>query len=346
MKRKRRQKHPVFPKAPRGFWIRFRRRWSMPLKMLEKVISLSESLGAEAGSPRFGSMTDEYWLVMRSLHARTCLYARGVLALLTNGLVDPAWSQWRDCHESATIARFIADSPEMAPRYLEFTYVNKYKLAKELYDIRSNQAPTRAELDHLEKLADEVKQDLKRDYGRSGISNYYGWSGLGDFKDIEAEVSKGDAWNPRGEYMFSGERIHAAPNAGEPIQEESGRLVFVVGPMNSGLTGPADLTSITVSRATVALLQNAESDDKDLEKMREIQIKGRALGAIAWMVDPEISCPECGGYVQGASPPELIPEESRPDPCYCHKRHRRRADWVYRRRSTSSRERRHKRTRR
>ncbi len=326
-------KHPVFPKVPRGFWRRFQRRWSKPLKLLEEVISLSGSLGAEAGSPKFGEMSDEYWLVMRSLHARTCLHGRGVLALLSNGLVDPAWSQWRDCHESATIARFIADSPDMAPRYLKFTYVNKYKLAKELYEIGSDQAPKKAELDHLEKLADEVRQDLKRDYGRSGISNYYGWSGLGDFKDIEAEVSKGDAWNPRGEYIFSGERIHAAPNAGEPYREESGRLVFVVGPMNTGLTGPADLTSIAVSRATVALLQNAECDGKDLDKMREIQAKSSVLGAIAWMVDPAISCPRCGGYVQGASPPELIPEKSRPGPCYCRKRHRRRVDWSALRKS-------------
>ena len=149
-----RRKHPVFPKVPRGFWLRFQRRWSRPLRMLEEVISLSESLGAEARSSRFESMTDEYWLVMRSLHARTCLHARGVLALLANGLVDPAWPQWRVCHELATIARFISDSPEMAPRYLNFTYVNKYQLANELCEIGSDQAPGKAELDNLNKLAD------------------------------------------------------------------------------------------------------------------------------------------------------------------------------------------------
>ena len=193
-----RRKHPVFPKVPRGFWLRFQRRWSRPLRMLEEVISLSESLGAEARSSRFESMTDEYWLVMRSLHARTCLHARGVLALLSNGLVDPAWPQWRVCHELATIARFISDSPEMAPRYLNFTYVNKYQLANELCEIGSDQAPGKAELDSLNKLADQVKQDLRKIYGRPGISNYYGWSGLGNFKDMETEVSKGDAWNQRG----------------------------------------------------------------------------------------------------------------------------------------------------
>ena len=320
-----RRKHPVFPKVPRGFWLRFQRRWSRPLRMLEEVISLSESLGADARSSRFESMTDEYWLVMRSLHARTCLHARGVLALLANGLVDPAWPQWRVCHELATIARFISDSPEMAPRYLNFTYVNKYQLANELCEIGSDQAPGKAELDNLNKLADQVKQDLRKVYGRSGISNYYGWSGLGNFKDIETEVSKGDAWNPRGEYILAGERTHGAPNAGEPFKEDGGRLLFVIGPKNSGLTDSVDLTSIAVTRAAIALLVNASCSQEDLNNLRELTIKSRLPGTMGWMVDPEIFCLRCGGYLKGASPPELIPEERRPNPCACVKARRRRA---------------------
>lgn len=158
-----RQKQPVFPKVPRGFWSRFSRRWSKPLKMLEEVISLGEVLGTDSRSPRFESMDDTYWAAMRSLHARTCLHARGVLALLSNGLEDPAWAQWRVCHESATIARFIADHPGMAPRYLNYSYVNKYHLANELYEMGSDQAPGRAELNNLKKLADRVQQDLEKD---------------------------------------------------------------------------------------------------------------------------------------------------------------------------------------
>ena len=110
------QKHPIFPKVPRGYWRRFRRRWAKPLQLLEEVISLSESLGADSRSPRFDVMDDTYWGVLRSLHSRTCLHARSVLALLSNGLVDPAWAQWRICHESSTIASFIAGNPEMACR--------------------------------------------------------------------------------------------------------------------------------------------------------------------------------------------------------------------------------------
>ena len=297
--------------------------------MLEEVISLSESFGADSRSPRFESMTDEYWIVMRSIHARTCLHARGVLALLTNGLDDPAWVQWRVCHESATIARFIAAAPEMAHRYLNYSYVNKYHLAKKLYEIGSNQAPGQAELNNLKKLADQVQQELEKDYGRSRSSINYGWSGLSSFTHIEAEVSHGDVWNPRGEYILAGERTHAAPNAGEPFRADDGRRVFVVGPKNSGLTGAADLTSIAVTRATMALLLKASCDQNDLKDLQKLEIKSRLPGAMAWMVDPAIFCPNCGGHVKEASPPELIPEERRPKPCSCEGS-RRRADWVSR----------------
>ena len=321
-----RQKHPVFPKVPRTFWHRFRRRWSKPLEMLEEVISLGEALGTDSRSPRFESMNDAYWAAMRSLHARTCLHARGVLALLSNGLVDPAWPQWRVCHESSTIARFIAEKPEMAPRYLNYSYVNKYQMARELYEIESNQAPGNVELNNLKKLADRVQQDLEKDYGHSQSSRDYGWSGRRSFKDIEAEVSKGDAWNPRGEYRLSSERVHSASNAGEPFREDGGRLVFVVGPKNSGLTGPVDLTSIAITRATMALLLNASCSRQDLNKLRELSIKSRLPGALSWIVDPEIICTRCGGHVKGASPPELMPEEQRPKPCTCVKARRRRAN--------------------
>ena len=81
------------------------------------------------------------------------------------------------CHESATIAKFIAEHPEMAPRYLNYSYVNKYHLANELYEIGSDQAPGRAELNNLKNQADRVLRDLEEDYGHFRSSRDYGWSG-------------------------------------------------------------------------------------------------------------------------------------------------------------------------
>ena len=322
------RKNPAFPNVSRGFWHRFRRRWNGPLGALEQVISLSETFGADPTSHLFDSMDREYWVVLRSLHARTCLHARAALSLLFNGLVDPAWAQWRVCHESTTIARFIADSPKMASRYLHYTVVNKYNLARVLWEIGSKQSPTEAELNVLKSMADSVKEDLKGAYDNPPRSAGYSWSGYASFAEIEAAVSEGDAWNPRGEYILASERVHAAPNAGEPFLLEGTAPVFVVGPKNSGLTGPLDLTSMSVMRATLALILRASCHEEDSNKLRELHSKSRLPGALAWMVDPEIFCTDCGGYVPGASPPEPISEKQKPSPCHCGKPRSRRASWV------------------
>ncbi len=312
------QKQLIFPDVPRGFWRRFIRHWEKPLRVLEEVISLSESLGADATSPRFEAMDATYWLVLRSLHSRTCLHARSVLALLSNGLVDPAWAHWRICHESSTIASFIANNPDMAPRYERYSDVNKYHLAKQLYDAGHGEAPTGSELDELRRMADAVQQDLLRAYRRkTRSSDHYAWSGLVGFRGIEAEVYQGKEWNPRGEYILASERVHSAPNAGEPVQVGDNPPVFVVGPTNSGLTGPADCTSLSIMIATDALLLNASCTKEDEEKRQELAVKRGMIGAMCWVRDPDIFCHDCGGYRLGASPPDLIPIDERPEPCSC-----------------------------
>ena len=311
------QKHLVFPRVPRRFWRRFQRRWAKPLRMLEEIVSLCESLGADPTSPRFKAMDETYWAVLRSLHSRTCLHARSVLALLSNGLVDPAWAQWRICHESSTISRFIADTPEMASRYMRYSLVNKYHLANELYDSGHEESPTKPELDELKRMADAAKQDLQSIYGHGSNSKVYAWSGLRNFRDIEAAVFQGEAWNPRGEYILASERVHSAPNAGEPVEVGEDSSVLLVGPIDSGLTGPADLTSLSIVAATQALVQNASCTREDEEKLEELAAKGRTIGAMCWILDPEIFCCDCGGYRLGASPPNLIPRYERPEPCSC-----------------------------
>ncbi len=311
------QKHLVFPRVPRRFWRRFQRRWAKPLRMLEEVISLCESLGADPTSPRFEAMDETYWGVLRSLHSRTCLHAWSVLALLSNGLVDPAWAQWRICHESSTIARFIADTPEMASRYMRYSLVNKYHLANVLYDLGHEESPTKPELDELNRIADAVQQDLQDTYGHGSNSKVYAWSGLRSFRDIEAAVFQREEWNPRGEYVLASERIHSAPNAGEPLEVGDNLSVFVVGPINSGLAGPADLTSLSIVAASKALILNASRTAEDEKKLEELAVKSRMVGTMCWVLDPEIFCEDCGGYRLGASPPDLIPKDERPEACSC-----------------------------
>ena len=312
------QQQLVFPRVPRGFWRRFRQRWEEPLRMLEEVISISESFGSKVTSPRFEDMDETYWHVLRSLHARTCLHARSVLALLSLGLVDPAWAHWRNCHESSTIARYIAERPEMASRYVNYSVSNKLHLADTLDRIGHGEALPKPELGELEELADTVQHDLRNTYGRkTKSSDYYAWSGLSGFKAIEEEVFQEMEWAPRSEYISASGIVHSSPNAVGPVQVGSDKWAFPVGPTNSGLTGPADCTSLSIIIATEALLLKATPTTEDEEKLKELIIKRAVLGTMFWVQDPDIFCVVCGGFRDGASPPDLIPMDERPEPCSC-----------------------------
>ena len=66
----------------------------------------------------------------------------------------------------------------MASRYMRYSLVNKYYLAKELYDSGHSEAPTMSKLDELQALADVVNGKLLEAYGRRPKSGGYAWSGL------------------------------------------------------------------------------------------------------------------------------------------------------------------------
>ncbi|MCY4415333.1 MAG: DUF5677 domain-containing protein [Chloroflexi bacterium] len=310
-------KHPVVPDIGNGFWSRFDELWDEPLGHFEQTITLATSFGSDPNAPYFNSMDEEYWHVLRSLHSRTCLHARGVLALLTNGLVDPAWVQWRVCHEAATIALFIANDPQMANRYLRHHRINQHHLAKTLYEKNHHDAPSDEELDYLEMMAETAKSGHELDYGQGVKSRDYGWSGLSNFSQIEASTEANWRWKARPEYVFASARAHCAPSAVRPVRDDQGRSGFPVGPINFRLTGPADLTCLSLVRATIALIRNAIATTEIAIGLQQLDALSRSVGKLSWLSDPAIFCPDCGGHVPEASPPEEIPDSEKPEPCRC-----------------------------
>ena len=309
-------RHSVFPNIPEDFWDGFSELWEPSLTRFEEAITLTETFGADPHSHRFTTLDDAYWVALRSLHSRICLHARAVLALLTNGLVDPAWAQWRVCHEASVLSLFLALHPERAERYLRHAVVSKNHLAQSLSEVDHFEAPTNEEADELEEFSNSVKQALTGEYGRN-LGRDYGWSGFSKFMEIEAVAEAEWAWKARPEYIFASGITHANANAGMPVSLRDGSEVFLVGATNSGLTDPLDLTCLSLERGTVALLQNAATVPEDDEKLRRLLALGREIGAISWIVDPAIRCHICDGYVDGAQPPEELPSEIVPLPCEC-----------------------------
>ena len=310
-------RHLVFPDVPENFWRGFRELWEDPLRMFEESITLAESFGANPQSPRFQRLDDEYWAALRSLHSRTCLHSRAVLVLLANGLVDPAWVQWRLCHEASVLSRFLAIHPERAVRYLRHSAISKNHLAQSLINTGHFEAPTDDEAGELEKLSNSVKQELADEYGRKPKSRNYSWSGLSTFAEIESEAESEWAWKARPQYILASDKVHANANAGRPVALADGSKGFLVGATNAGLTDPLDLSSLSLLCSTVALLKNAVPDPEDNEKLRHLLVLQRTIGAMAWISDPAIRCYNCDGYVVGARPPKELPPEVVPPPCEC-----------------------------
>ena len=311
------QGHPVFPDVPSEFWQSFHVRWGKPLRLLEEIISISESLAADPTSPTFETMDKMYWQAIGSLHSRTCLHARSVLALLSYGLVDPALAQWRICHESSTIANFIAKSPEMASRYIQFSVVNKSHLVEELYDAGDEWALATSARDEALGKAKDVREDIRKTYGRKVPGKNYSWSGLQWFKEIETMVFQSEKFNPRAGYLLASQIIHSSPNAGEPVDLGDGLPRFMVKPIDFGLSGPIDLTSLSIVHVTQALMRNAAITAEDRVEQNELAAKCRSVGPLCWAADPVNFCQDCGGYKPISSPPDFVPMSKIPKPCSC-----------------------------
>ena len=309
--------HLAFPDVPRGFWKRFFKRWHQPLKTFEKTITLAESFGVNPRAPYFESRDDGYWLALRSLHSHACLQARAVFVLLTNGLVDPAWIQWRSCHEAATVALFIADHPETAHRYLQHASIEKNHLARSMIDVGHPDAPSKGDARDLDELAQATTRELKQEYGLNTNTRNYKWSGFSSFAQIESKVQDGWRWQARPEYIFASQHAHAVANASMPVEFEDGSQSFVIGPTNGGLTGPADLTCLSLMHVTLALMTEASTkpeNDADLLRLAKLV---KIVGVSFWLRDPLIICSKCGGFFNGASPPEELTPPKRPQPCNC-----------------------------
>ena len=202
-------------------------------------------------------------------------------------------------------------------RYVNYSLVNRYNLAKQLYDSGHGAALTKPELDELQRMTEAVLCDLRKVYKGKPDSQPYAWSGLRSFKAIEDAVFEEASWNPRPAYIVASERIHPAPNAGESFQMGGGPPVFAVGPISGGLTGPAHLTSHSTVLATVALMSKASCTTEDEELLEEISNKLRKVAVMCWVVDPENICRDCGGHVLEALPPDETPIDERPEPCSC-----------------------------
>lgn len=244
----------------RRFESRLRRTWGRAIDLFDLIRTLSLEFGAEfnrAYRPRAAADHDFVFEALVRLHARGCLTASEVSALLRTGHPTGGNARWRTLHELAVVAMFIAQQGQaVASRYLEHQVIEACRGAVKYQQhcAKLHHEPLdAAEIDRLKNQRDNLITKYGRAYGKD-----YGWAaivlskervGLGDL----ARAIDMDHWSPY--VRWASQAVHAgARGAFSDLGLPSGSQAMAAGPSQFGLADPAMNSLISLVQLTTALL--------------------------------------------------------------------------------------------
>ena len=239
----------------RGFAERLGERWDEGLQLCElmRIICLEVGMEHHKEQAQQGGARHH---VLAKLHAKACLIAGEVLALLRNGYASGAHARWRAMHEVTVIGTFIADRDEdLAERYLQYEHVESLAAARD-YQANAedlNHEPfSDAEMDEMQSAVDQLCEKygpmFKKPYGWA--AHVFGYSP--NYKTIEQAT---DLSHYRSYYRMASHPVHAGPKgiAFDIGLLEQGR-VMLAGPSNAGLADPGQGLCISLTQITAAFL--------------------------------------------------------------------------------------------
>ena len=253
-----------------GFEQRLQARWRSALDLYEVVLvscteaasDLHDDLTQDAAPP------SEHPIKLHALtllHARACMVASEVFALLRTGHAAGAQARWRTLHEIAVIAFAIGSGTEdVANRYLLHSCIERWKEAECYQDncgalgqepyFDSDMAVFRADYDAV-----------VRQYGK-GYKEDWGWSKplfpspthRPNFDDLEKLAGLG---HNKPTVKQSHRTIHSGASGTLDVLELYGRgKVMLAGASNAGLAGPGYGSLIAIYQVTTALLVNGPNE--------------------------------------------------------------------------------------
>lgn len=249
-------------------------RWGKALDLFEAILIYAQGFGgvfANKYQAQAEKDNDTLFTVLVRLHARACLVASEVLALLRSGHASGAHTRWRTLHEIASVAYFMRRfGQKVAELYLEHEHIEAYRAAKEYqkHCVRLGYKPyDQSEMDKFRRQHDSLLSKYGRDFGQD-----YGWavdalraadpsfSGKASFAQIERAAGI-DHWRPY--YRMSSHGVHANPKG---ITFNIGVIdqgtMLLAGPSDAGLADPGHSTCISLSQVTTTLL-GLRPDDFD-----------------------------------------------------------------------------------
>jgi hypothetical protein len=249
-----------------GFEFRLRWIWGEALDLLYGVMVCCSELGeAFHFAYRSDVAEDDFrFEALVRLHARACLIASEIHALLRAGHAWGAQARWRTLHEISVVAAVLGDgNQELARRYLIHCQVEECRDIE--LDIKYGRlSGDEAEIaEQVEEIA-RIREEARNDFGPS-FKKPWGWSAMvfdkGDpnFERLE-ELAELD--NLRPHYRTSSHLIHGGSTGTSMILKDSDEgQFFATGPNNAGLSEPGQCCAISVLQVTHSLIAYARSED-------------------------------------------------------------------------------------
>lgn len=259
-------------------------RWGEPLELLERFILWSRETGQAINNEyRFNAAQEQDFVfdALTRLHARAVQVAMEIHYLLKGGFADGAFARWRSLHEISITASFILDaSQDTAERFLAYRYVWEYYFAQTFQeyvddlDVGEIGSETLDELEEMkEELVDQFGSSIDGRYGSEWAADELGLDGGPPISRLVVEVGL-DHYKPY--YRLASESIHGGSKGTLDrlgiidIPDVEQPQVLLSGPSNAGLAIPGQLTAISLSQITFALI-NWQSTSIHIAEMQGMQ---------------------------------------------------------------------------
>ena len=264
----------------RGFEERLQQRWRSALEAFEVVLVACLEVGSDLHSEQMAHsdpLSDVGQEVkahaMTLLHARSCMVASEVFALLRTGHAAGAQARWRTAHEIAVISSLLgANSPDLSNRFLLHRFVERWKEA-ECYQqncVALGQEPfSEKEMEQFRSDYDTVLNQFE-----TGYAGDWGWAkplfsspkAEPNFAQLD-ELAGLDHNKPY--VKLSHRAIHSGASGTLDILELYGQGEFMLaGPSDAGLAEPGHGCLIALYQVTTAYVLNAYGEDVEPDILR------------------------------------------------------------------------------
>ncbi|HEX4435658.1 MAG TPA: DUF5677 domain-containing protein [Solirubrobacteraceae bacterium] len=240
-----------------SFEARLYDRWGLALDLLRLFRQGCLEAGVEFHELHRPASGDAMYKALVKLHARSCLVADEVIALLRGGFASGAHARWRTAHEIAVVGFFISGhGQETAERYLLHDAVESARAAIDYQQHASKLGYQPFSAEEIASIEDAVATLVARFGGP--YYRQYGWAAAvldnpkPTFRDLEATVSL-DHLRPY--YRMASHPTHAGPKGIVFDLGLSGQDVMLAGPSDGGLADPGQSIAISLLQITTALLR-------------------------------------------------------------------------------------------